>query len=199
MNSCGSGRYAPIIPAMSTDGLSAALADARRGDEQAISVLYRAINPTLLRYLRHHAGPIAEDLASEVWMAIAPRLAEFTGDIDELRALMFTVARRRAVDHHRRERRRPATVAFDEAFDRAAQGETADLAVARLTAQGAVETLVRHLSEEQAEIVLLRVLADLDVAHVAAIVGKSKGAVRVAQHRALQHLQQVWDRGAVTP
>ena len=49
---------------------------------------------------------------------------------------------------------------------------------------------MRCLPADQAEIVLLRVLGDLDVAQVAAIVGKSPGAVRIAQHRALQRLQR---------
>ena len=39
---------------------------------------------------------------------------------------------------------------------------------------------------------LLRVLGDLDVEQVAGIVGKTPGAVRVAQHRALQRLQRTW-------
>ncbi|MGH9055101.1 MAG: RNA polymerase sigma factor [Acidimicrobiales bacterium] len=44
------------------------------------------------------------------------------------------------------------------------------------------------LTPAQAEVVLLRVLADLDVGQVAAIVGRRPGAVRVLQHKALQRL-----------
>ena len=39
--------------------LEAALADSARGDEAALTVVYRELNPRLLRYLRHHAGPVA--------------------------------------------------------------------------------------------------------------------------------------------
>ena len=77
--------------------------------------------------------------------------------------------------------------------------DTETQAVERLTAQSAVEALVGCLPADQAEIVLLRVLGDLDVADVAEIVGKSKGAVRVSQHRALQRLQRTWRRKVVTP
>ena len=67
-----------------------------------------------------------------------------------------------------------------------------------LTAQGAVERLVHCLPADQAEIVLLRVLGELDIEQIAGVVGKSTGAVRVAQHRALQRLQRAFRKKSVT-
>jgi RNA polymerase sigma-70 factor, ECF subfamily len=67
-----------------------------------------------------------------------------------------------------------------------------------MNAQGAVDALVRSLPDDQAEIVLLRVLGELDVEQVATIVGISKGAVRVSQHRALRRLQRTLNRKVVT-
>jgi RNA polymerase sigma-70 factor, ECF subfamily len=103
---------------MPTDHLETALAGATRGDEADLTTLYRALNPGLLRYLRHHVGSAADDVASEVWMALAPQLADYAGTVDGLRALMYTVARRRTIDHYRRTGRRAPTVSFDETFDR---------------------------------------------------------------------------------
>jgi RNA polymerase sigma-70 factor, ECF subfamily len=185
------------IPAMPPD-LDAALADAGRGDQDAVEVLYRELTPRLLRYLRHHAGPVAEDLASEVWLALAPQLDGFDGSFEQLRALMFAIARRRVVDEYRRRGRTPARAPFDEALDLADAEDTETRAVEQLTAQGAVELLVRRLPADQAEIVLLRVLGDLDVEQVAEILGKSRSAVRVGQHRALQRLQRTFAGKAVT-
>jgi RNA polymerase sigma-70 factor (ECF subfamily) len=178
--------------------LEAALADSARGDQAALAVLYRELNPRLLRYLRHHAGPVAEDLASEVWLALAPQLAGFAGAFENLQALMFSIAHRRVVDEYRRRGRAPARVSFDEALDIAEPDDPETVAVEQLTAQGAVELLVRTLPADQAEVVLLRVLGDLEVEQVAEIVGKSKGAVRIAQHRALQRLQQAFADKVVT-
>ena len=56
------------------------LAAAQRGDEDAITVLYRSLNPLLLRYFKANAGRVAEDLAQEVWLGAAPRLGSFAGD-----------------------------------------------------------------------------------------------------------------------
>ena len=49
---------------------------------------------------------------------------------------------------------------------------------------------VRELPAQQAEIILLRILADLDNETVARIVGRSPGAVRIAAHRGLRRLAQ---------
>src|SRR5262245_8320456 len=166
----------------------AALADAARGDHAALTLIYRELNPRLLRYLRHHAGPVAEDLASEVWLALAPQLDGFPGAYRNLQALMFAVAHRRVVDEYRRRGRTPAYAPFDDALELAAPDDPETFAIEQVTAQGAVELLVRKLPADQAEVVLLRVLGDLAVEQVAEIVGKSNGAVRIAQHRARQRL-----------
>jgi RNA polymerase sigma-70 factor (ECF subfamily) len=173
------------------------LTGATRGDEADIATLYRAFNPLLLRYLRHHVGHIAEDVASDVWLALASQLSEFDGDVHEFQALMFTIARRRTIDHYRHNGRQAATVPIDD-IDCVCADDTEAQAVAHLTAQSAVEALVGTLPDDQAEIVLLRVLGDLDVEEVAALVGKSNGAVRVSQHRALQRLQRTFARKVVT-
>jgi len=178
--------------------LEDALAESARGDEAALTLVYRELNPRLLRYLRHHAGPVAEDLAAEVWLALAPQLDGFRGTFEQFRALMFTVARRRVVDEYRRKRRTPTRAPLDDARELADGSDTEAVAVEQLTTQGAVERLVRRLPADQAEIVLLRTLGDLDVEQVAQIVGKSKGAVRIAQHRALRRLQQTFAEKVVT-
>jgi len=177
--------------------LEGAVYAAARGDERALTSLYRTLNPPLLRYLRHHAGPVAEDVAADVWLALAPQLTGFEGTFAELRALMFTIARRRVVDHYRRRARRPAAVPFDDSFECIDAEDPETLVLDELTAQGAVEALVHCLPADQAEIVLLRVLGELEIEQIANIVGKSTGAVRVAQHRALRRLQQTF-RKSVT-
>ena len=61
-------------------------------------------------------------------------------------------------------------------------------AIANLSGQQAVAIVTELLSGDQAEVVLLRVLGDLDAAQVAAIMGRTENWVRVTQHRALRRL-----------
>jgi DNA-directed RNA polymerase specialized sigma24 family protein len=81
--------------------LSAAVAAAQRGDERAFRLVFRAIQPRLLRYLRAVVGDDAEDVASEAWLQIARDLKSFRGDFDSLRGWTATIARHRALDHLR--------------------------------------------------------------------------------------------------
>ena len=130
---------------------------AARGDEAAIATLYRDLHPQLLRYLRHHVGRYAEDVASDVWLGLAPQLAGFDGAAADLRALMFTIARRRVVDHYRHYGRQPSTLLPRRLRPTGRTATDAEaVAIENLTAQGAVAALVRGLPADQAEIVLLQ-------------------------------------------
>ena len=61
-------------------------------------------------------------------------------------------------------------------------------AIERLSAQDAIAQVTAALSEEQAEVVLLRVLAGLDAATVGDILGRTENWVWVTQHRVLRKL-----------
>ena len=78
------------------------LAAARDGDDAGFAVLWRALQPPLLRYLIVAAGDAAEDLASETWMRVARDLGSFTGDERGFRSWVFTIARHRLLDWRRR-------------------------------------------------------------------------------------------------
>lgn len=159
----------------------------RAGDEAAATALYRRVQPGLLRYVRAQEPRVAEDLAGEVWLTVARGLPDFDGDAAAFRAWVFTVARRRIVDHRRRGIRRPtAQVEPEELEGRPAQDGDPSL---RSEGQEAVDLLVQLLPPAQAEVVLLRVLADLDVATVAAMMNRTPTWVRVNQHRALRRLE----------
>ena len=58
--------------------------------------------------------------------------------------------------------------------------------------------LIASLPRDQAEIIMLRVVAGLDARDVARIMGKSSGAVRVAAHRGLRRLAGQVERAGVT-
>jgi RNA polymerase sigma-70 factor, ECF subfamily len=164
---------------------------AGRGEHWALTLLFRAYQPPLLRYLRAQAGSAAEDLASEVWIGASRGLANFTGDATAFRGWLFTIARRRLIDHRRRQARQRTDAVETERLDTVEWGTDLDPAstvLARLGAQGAIDELIADLTPEQAEAVLLRVVAGLPVAEVAAIMQRPPGTVRVLCHRALRRL-----------
>jgi RNA polymerase sigma-70 factor (ECF subfamily) len=168
-----------------------ALAAAREGDEAAFASLWRSYNPPLLRYLGALAGAHdTDDVASTTWVEVVRNLDRFAGDESSFRAWLFTIARHRLIDLRRSEKRRPTVPLGDDEADAASGGpDPAVLADASWSSEAAV-ALVRTLPPDQAEVILLRVVAGLDVATVATMTGKRPGTVRVLAHRALRRLAE---------
>jgi len=169
--------------------VSAALRAVREdGDENAFRVLYRAVQPGLLRYLRVLVGTDAEDVASEAWLHIARDLTSFKGDEDGFRGWAATIARNRALDHLRHQRRRPVSAASDEQLAEVpAREDTAETAVTSMDTDAAL-AMIAKLPRDQAEAVLLRAVMGLDATAAAKVLGKRAGAVRMAAHRGLRTL-----------
>ncbi len=85
------------------------LAGAVAGDERCFALIWRDLQPALLRYLRMVvARGAADDVASETWLDVVQTLGRFRGDEQGFRAWVFTIARHRALDWQRRAIRQQA-------------------------------------------------------------------------------------------
>jgi RNA polymerase sigma-70 factor, ECF subfamily len=154
-------------------------------------VLWRHLQPAVLRYFRVAAPPAAEDLAADTWLAVIRRLGDFRGDEGAFRAWVFTVARHRAIDWRRQAIRRPTNlVPAEQLVERPAPDDPVAQVLEGQSTRAAL-ALVAELPPDQAEVVALRVLSGLDVAEVARILGKRPGAVRVLAHRGLRQLAKL--------
>lgn len=172
--------------------LDGAVEAARHGDEDALTALYREFHPGLVRYLTAHAGSEAEDLASEVWLGVASQLDHLEKNVDAFRGLLYTIARRRAIDHHRKRFRRKTEPAAPSTITATRDQRDLDTSLDdRIVGDDVVREIVAMLPPAQADVVLLRVVAGLSTPEVAAIVGRSPGAVSVLQHRALRRLAEL--------
>jgi RNA polymerase sigma-70 factor, ECF subfamily len=184
-----------LVPLSGEDQLQAA----RHGDQDALAALFRAHQPPLLRYLRAQERDAGDDLAADTWLAVARRLGTFEGDERGFRAWLFTIARNRLADHRRAAVRRRTDATPDERFEELGGSvDPADAVLAEVGAQAAVDQIVDLLSGDQADVVLLRVVAGFDAAEVARLTGRTPGAVRVLQHRALRRLSTTYRPTVVT-
>ncbi|HEV7897757.1 MAG TPA: RNA polymerase sigma factor [Planosporangium sp.] len=166
------------------------LAAAQGGDEDAFRLLYREVQPRLLRYLRTLVSDDAEDVAADVWLEITRSLHAFRGDLNGFRGWAATIGRHRALDHLRRLRRRPgADLPVEELTQLAADDDTAGGALDAMSTDTAI-ALIASLPRDQAEAVLLRVVMGLSTEAAAKVLGKRPGAVRTAAHRGLRRLAE---------
>ena len=167
---------------------------ARTGDHDALGELYDRFRDRVARFATGRLGDAekAEDVTSETFEAMLRNLRGYRPGTD-FEAWLFTIAHRRVADHFRRQSRRR-----EPRLDEAVAGLAGDVVVAGgpeeavLAAERHAEVAVafRRLRPEQQEVLALRVLGGLSAAQVGAVLGKSEGAVRVAQHRALASLRE---------
>ncbi len=180
------------------DGFADVLAAAQDGDEAAFTLLWRDVNPALLRYLRVIAADVAEDVAADTWLHALRGLGRFRGTEENWRAWLFTIARSRSIDERRRRTRRPA-VPLDEmaAGEAPVAPDAAEVALQNLRTERAI-ALIATLPALQAEVIMLRVVGGLDTQAVADLLGRTPGAVRVAAHRGLRRLAGMLTKAGVT-
>jgi RNA polymerase sigma factor (sigma-70 family) len=171
-------------------GFPDVLRGARTGAEWALEAIYRDLAPIVIGYLRGQGVADPDDVASEVFVGMVRNIATFEGDERAFRAWVFSIAHNRLIDQRRRRSRRPEQLTDPaELTGSLAEGLVAD-ADRELEARvpGPAGRAVLTLPPDQRAVVLLRVVADLSVTEVSSILGKSEGAVKALQRRALRRL-----------
>src|SRR4029453_2923597 len=134
------------------------LAAAQCGDEQAFAVLWRDLQPALLRSLRVGGPGAAEDLAADTWVSVIRGLGRFRGDGRDFQAWVFTVARHRAIDWRRQATRRQTNLVPVEQWAERPAPDDPVAAVFEAQSTRAALALLAELPPAQAEVVARRVL-----------------------------------------
>lgn len=174
----------------------------RRGDRDAIAAVYLEVAPALHGFLRRRVphGEVADDLVEQTFVELIEGCARIRGDGRSLRAWLFRAARNNLHDWRKRAARRSdhqlsalhtATLADPEADpgDQVAAAELDPEIVAAL----------RELTDDQRDVMELRLVAGLSLAQVADITGRKVGAVKALQHRAVQRLVTLLGSGDRDP
>ncbi len=176
-----------------------AAAQARAG--WACTRLYESLAPAVAGYLRNQGVREPEDVTSEVFLAVFARLGSFAGTEAQFRSWVFTITHHRIVDDRRSAARRPAPQSLDalppDGRENGWSEPAEDDAIGRLGTER-VQRVLAGLTPDQRDVLTLRVLADLTVDQVAAVVGKPPGAVKALQRRALATLRKVLATEAVS-
>jgi RNA polymerase sigma factor (sigma-70 family) len=166
------------------------LGAAGTGERWAWEAIYRELSPIVLGYLRAQGASEPGDLTGEVFLQIVRDLPDFEGGESQFRAWTFAIAHNRLVDERRSLKRRPVELLPVEQIDHTQTGGSAeDEALSRIEEQRVRQTLAR-LTEDQRNVILLRVLGDLTAEQVAAALGRTPGAVRALERRGLAMLRR---------
>jgi RNA polymerase sigma-70 factor (ECF subfamily) len=171
---------------------------AQNGDSAAFGVLYDRYAERIYRFIFLKTGhkSDAEDLLHEVFLAGWRTIHgyELRGGIP-FTSWLYRIAGNRVIDWYRT---RKSTSSLDEMMESntfpielASTGHTALLeALDRGLAMDAVIKGIRALNETEQTILLMRYVEDLSPEEVGHATGKTAGAVRLIQHRALTKLKK---------
>jgi RNA polymerase sigma-70 factor (ECF subfamily) len=161
------------------------------GDEEAFRLVYRDVQPGLVRYLAVLVGASdAEDVAAEAWAQAVRDLRSFSGDLDGFRGWVTRIGRNRALDHLRARARRPVVDSDLSDLPGAPLVPAAESEALGLVSTAEALALIATLPPDQAEAVLLRAVVGLDAPTAARVLGKRPGAVRTAAYRGLRTLAE---------
>ena len=172
--------------------MAALLTLAQQGDGEAFGQIYDHYVGQVYRYIYYRVGsqPLAEDLTSETFLRALRRIDSFSWQGRDICAWFITIARNLVTDHFKSSRFRLEVSTADMLdADRADDGieqqvldnlDNADLLQA-----------VRQLKPEQQECVMLRFLQGLSVAETAGVMGRTDGAIKQLQLRAVRALAKL--------
>jgi RNA polymerase sigma-70 factor, ECF subfamily len=167
---------------------------AQAGCAQSFARLYDRYLSMVYNYVLHRVGnrSTAEDLTADVFMRALRRIGTFRQRGVDFGAWLLTIARNRVHDYFKSASFR-LEASFDEVCEAPAPSGEGDPETALLSQEAAqqVRAALDQLKDEQAEVLHLRFIQHLDVPETAEAMGKSSGAIRALQYRALRSLARL--------
>ncbi len=174
-------------PPSGTD--TALLQRIRQWDSVALAEVYDEYYQRIYRYIYCYLGRVdaAEDLTANVFTRLLGAIRNGNSPRSNLSAWLYRVAHNLVVDSFRR--KPTEDLELGEWLD---SGEP-DLThtVEQKLQLERVRKALKHLTEIQQQVIVLKFLEGMDSREAAAILGKSEGAVDALQHRALLALRKL--------
>jgi RNA polymerase sigma-70 factor, ECF subfamily len=172
------------------------------GDPRATAQLLSRIQPQVQRFCRARLGRrettmgSADDVAQDVCMAVLAVLPDYRFAGVSFRAFVFGIARHKIADAFRAMARNRCD-AVEELPERTSAEQGPEQLVLEAERNERLGDLLGVLGARQVEILTLRIAVGLTAEETAEALGSTPGAVRVAQHRALQRLRRELEERAV--
>ncbi|MBA4181927.1 MAG: RNA polymerase subunit sigma-24 [Anaerolinea sp.] len=152
----------------------------KRRDQAAWAAMFEREHPLVFRSVFAQVGDrtTAEDITAQVFLEAIEGIGRYRHRGRPITAWLHSIARHRSTDWFRKKWRETGEI-VEPVVDGPEQG--LEVALAALS----------MLTSEQREVVHLRFVEDLSIEEVAAITGRSMGAVKAMQHRALARLRTI--------
>ncbi len=163
---------------------------AQGGDRNALEELYLLHFDRIYSYLHMSVGNRhdAEDLTTQTFLRMLESIRRFRWQSAPFSAWLFRIAHNLAMDHFRATRRWQPEEDVPEPADETEL--SAEAAAFQAIGRQSMLELIEGLSIEQQQVLTLKFVFNLPNAEVATVLGKTEGAIKSLQHRALVSLQK---------
>ncbi|HZD57034.1 MAG TPA: sigma-70 family RNA polymerase sigma factor [Anaerolineales bacterium] len=180
------------LPGRNEDDESRLIDRAKNGDAEAFGELYdRHLQPVFrFFYSRLNNRQDAEDLTEETFFRVWRSLPRFEDQGVPFLAYIFHIARNLLIDHRRRSANSKDIVSLGEEMQIDSRANPSKAALDNIQHQE-VKQALEKLNDDYQLVLVARFLSELSTEEVAQVLGRSSGAVRVLQHRALNALRKL--------
>ena len=171
---------------------------AQRGDEKAFGELYNAYVHDIYRYMMYRVGnaETAQDLTAEVFLRAIEGLVRYQDREIPWLAWLYRIAHARVVDHYRRTKRAGEPEDIDDVQITVDHDLDNDLMLN--FHQQKLRDALRKLSQDQQQVIVLRFIEGYNIQKTAEVMGKTIGAVKMIQRRALQAMNAELTRQGIS-
>jgi RNA polymerase sigma-70 factor, ECF subfamily len=174
----------------STENVRRLVERAQQGDRDSLEELYLIHFDRIYGYLHVSVGNKydAEDLTTQTFLKMLESIGRFRWQSAPFSAWLFRIAHNLAMDHFRARRRWQPEEDVPEAPG--SEEPSAELEAMQSIGRQSMLELIERLSPEQQQVLTLKFVFNFPNADVATILGKTEGAIKSLQHRALASLQK---------
>ncbi|RME60544.1 sigma-70 family RNA polymerase sigma factor [Candidatus Parcubacteria bacterium] len=182
------GNFPPVRP-FSMEEEAHYILQAAKGDSEAFGALYDRYHQQIYRfvYLKVSTKEDAEDITHQVFLNAWKQMRRYTYTGHPFSSLLYRIARNLVIDYYRAKK---AQVSLEAAAE-LPSNDAPDVRVEQQLAERQVMRAIRLLKPDYQDVLIMRFIEELSIKEVAAILGKSEGAVKILQYRAMQRLRKL--------
>lgn len=175
------------------NGTDAALVQAAKaGDAAAFGELYERYRDPIYRFCLARTGTShdAEDLVADVFVKALRSLDGYQDRGLPFAAFLYRIARNAAID---RSRTLKQPFSFDGLLVEPASKQNVEAEANLAVEKSILLEALTHLKPEHRDVITMRFIEGYAAQEVAQMLGKTEGAIRTLQHRALERLRKEYD------
>jgi len=172
------------------DGEEQLIRSAVGGDSSAFGALYDRYQPAIYRFIVVKVGSReeAEDITHHVFLSAWQRVGTYKHRGHPFSSWLYQIARNMVIDHYRSRKDDVSLDKLDPDSSIIPAVAQSDL-FAKLQFEK-VQKAIKELKRDYQDVIILRFIEDLPLKETAAILKKSEGAIKLAQHRAIKELKK---------